>query len=502
MLKPIKLTGEQKKVLFLPEREPIQIKGVAGSGKTTVALYRAKHLVDTYRNLFQEPNVAIFTYNKSLVKYINSLLPVVIGGYQKESDIILDKPKGLNVQVFTFHSYAYKFLQSNGFWRTHNVIQKKEKTELIEKTVLEHKLKNSTAKILSKKVAFFEDEFSWIKGKMFDSKDEYLNAQRSGRGVQDKVTKSDRELIWNCYESYQNKLNNLKQIDFDDFAIYALNYRKSLKSFNPPFSHLVIDEAQDLSKSQITFMKELVYKSTNSLTLIADTAQRIYKSGFSWAEVGINVVGGRTTVLKKNYRNTKEIAVASLSLLDKENDKSDFTDADTSAFIKTGDKPMVAFFNSYQGQNNYLVSELKKIDLKKYSVVVLHRCRNSLYRIFKLLESNKIPAEVIGQDFENFSSETVKICTLPSIKGLEFDYVFVVDLNEDTIPLPTGITGEDDDFHISTERRLLYTSMTRAKEKLYLISSGKPSIFVSELAENLIVIKGSNQTLLIDELPF
>lgn len=44
-LKPIILKGEQKRVLFLPATDPIQIKGVAGSGKTTVALYRAKHLL-------------------------------------------------------------------------------------------------------------------------------------------------------------------------------------------------------------------------------------------------------------------------------------------------------------------------------------------------------------------------------------------------------------------------------------------------------------------------
>ena len=53
-LRPIVLKGEQKRVLFLQVTDPIQIKGVAGSGKTTVALYRAKHLLDTQSNLFQE----------------------------------------------------------------------------------------------------------------------------------------------------------------------------------------------------------------------------------------------------------------------------------------------------------------------------------------------------------------------------------------------------------------------------------------------------------------
>lgn len=82
-LKSINLTGEQKKVLFLPATNPIQIKGVAGSGKTTIAMYLAKHLLDTYSDLFREAEIMNFSYNNSLTQYILSLLPYVIGGYQE-----------------------------------------------------------------------------------------------------------------------------------------------------------------------------------------------------------------------------------------------------------------------------------------------------------------------------------------------------------------------------------------------------------------------------------
>src|SRR5690554_1818889 len=110
MLKRIILKGEQKKVLFLPATNPIQIKGVAGSGKTTVALYRAKHLLETQANLFKETKIAIFTYNKTLAAYIGAVKQYINGGYQKDSNEI--KPKtsdGLNVQIFNFHSWAYHF---------------------------------------------------------------------------------------------------------------------------------------------------------------------------------------------------------------------------------------------------------------------------------------------------------------------------------------------------------------------------------------------------------
>ena len=94
MLKKILLKGEQKRVLFLHPQNPIQIKGVAGSGKTTVALYRAKHLLETQANLFKETKIVIFTYNKTLANYIKAIKPYINGGYQKDSDEIKPKTAG------------------------------------------------------------------------------------------------------------------------------------------------------------------------------------------------------------------------------------------------------------------------------------------------------------------------------------------------------------------------------------------------------------------------
>ena len=110
MLKKIILKGEQKRVLFLPPTKPIQIKGVAGSGKTTVALYRAKHLLETQNTLFKEAKIAIFTFNKTLAAYIKAVSPYINGGYQKDTDEINPKtPDGLNVAIVNFHSWAYRF---------------------------------------------------------------------------------------------------------------------------------------------------------------------------------------------------------------------------------------------------------------------------------------------------------------------------------------------------------------------------------------------------------
>ena len=510
-LKPIILKGEQKRVLFLQVTEPIQIKGVAGSGKTTVALYRAKHLLDTQSNLFQEAKVAIFTYNKTLVKYINAITPHISGGYQPDSeDIKPTKPKGINVFVTSFHKWAYHFIEQNGtplskivdgrrIFKTVSGTQQNNIVAII-------KAKYSAQNVASKTVDFFIEEISWMKGKAFQSKEEYLEAKRAGRGTNDRVTKTDKETIWSIYTDYNNQLKAKDQVDFDDYALLCLKIIQSKPNFPKPFTHIIVDEAQDLSKAQILVISQLVSDETKSISIIADAAQRIYKSGFTWGEVGLNVRGGRTIEFKKNYRNTVQIVRAALSLLEKEDDKSDFTTVETAR--KGQEKPIVGYFQNWNEQCSYILKELNKLKANNNinSTVILHRSRSGLNNIQSFLEANNFETQILlNSDDIDFESDSIKICTLSSIKGLEFENVFIIDLNDDVIPYPQGFIDADDEFHISTERRLLYTSMTRARERLYLLSSGKPTRYLSEIDESLLEKIGNKSVSKIDlddDLPF
>ena len=484
MLKRITLKGEQKKVLFLPPTNPIQIKGVAGSGKTTVALYRAKHLLETQANLFKETKVVIFTYNKTLAAYIRAIKPHINGGYQKESDDIKPKtPDGLNVQIENFHSWAYRFAGIQ-YGQT---VNKWTQIEIIENIINE--TSSNTSNILDKSSEFFQEEISWIKGKLFKSKSEYVEATRTGRGTSDRVTKTDKEVIWAVFEKYNQELVNREKVDFDDYAILALRKIEKDATFIPPYSHIIIDEAQDLNKAQILVISRLVDKETNSLSIIADAAQRIFKSGFVWSEVGINVRGGRTIAFKKNYRNTVEIAKAAKSLLENEIDNEDFTEIEYS--VRKGDKPKIAYFSDFDNQLYHLYNQL--IDLSKnnnvQSTVVLHRSRIGVSNIKIFLDKKGFSTELIKSSKPiNYSSDSIKICTMSSIKGLEFNNVFILDLNDNIIPYPPGFIETDDEFHISTERRLLYTCMTRARNKLFLFSSDKsnPSRYLKEIDSDLL----------------
>jgi superfamily I DNA/RNA helicase len=484
VLKEIKLIGEQKKVLFLPPQNPIQIKGVAGSGKTTVALYRAKHLLETQSNLFQEAKIVIFTFNKTLAAYIKAVSPFINGGYKKDSDNIEPfSKKGLNVEIVNFHSWAYRFAGIE-----YTTIMDWDKVKVINQIKIDLKDEEIT-KIINKSSDFFREEISWIKGKIFTDEQEYIDAKRSGRGNIDRVTKKDKITIWKVYKKYNEQLNKLNKVDFDDYAILSLSKINNNSNFVQPYTHIIIDEAQDLNKAQMLTISKLVSTDTNSISIIADAAQKIFKSGFTWSEIGLNVRGGRTIEFKKNYRNSFYIAKASASLLEHEKDKSEFTEIETSS--KDGNKPIIRYFNDKNTKFKYIINQLNTLKNNNSlgATVILSRTHNGVRDIKNHLIKNGFEIEEIKSSSSksvDYNSSSIKLCTMSSIKGLEFNNVFIIDLNNNTIPSPSGFIDKEDEYHISTERRLLYTCMTRAKHNLFLLSSNRPTRYLSEIDKKYI----------------
>lgn len=478
MLKPIILTEDQKKILKIPSFNPILIKGVAGSGKTTIALYRANHLMQTESHLFNNANVVIFTFNKTLVNYIEDIKSKITGYYDHKSEEMIENNKGLKVKVINFHKWAYGFMLDNGESRCNNTVKGKEQENYIKTAIKKH----DNLSIAKKEFDFIMSEMAWIKGKLIKTKDEYLNTKRIGRGSSDRLSSSQKEELWMMFEEYNNILKAMDAIDFNDYATICLDIIEKNRYFKPPYTHVVIDEAQDLTKAELLTLRKLVSEETNSITLVADNAQRIYKSAFTWSEVGLDFKG-KTYTFKNNYRSTINISKAAQSLLEKENFDNDFTQIDSarrSEFV-----PVLGLFNSSYQQWKYLKEILPGLISKYNNIVFLHRKRKGVEDISLLLVSHGYNNSILNEGNPDFNSK-INVCTLSSIKGLEFDVVIILDCNNGVIPYPEGMKDENREIHISAERRLLYTAMTRAREQLYILTSGEPSPFIEEIDEEFV----------------
>ena len=470
--KKFELTGEQKRILLLPVENPIQIKGVAGSGKTTIAIGRARHLVRSAApDLFRDTHICIFSYTKNLIKYVESLLDGEGIGSRELS-------------VVNFHKWAYGFLKEQGFWRTHEVADDKFINAVIRTQLASLRSAHADRAILNKQLVFYREEVAWMKGRRILKKQDYLDARRTGRGTSDRVLASDKELLWLVFKDYCEKAMEANLVDFDDFALVALEYVENKPEFIPPYSHIVIDEAQDLTVAQLSCIAQLVDPEVNSISIIADAAQQIYKSGFSWSEVGINVRGGRTVELKHNYRNTRQIAEAAISLLNHDPQKGDFSEHIVP--VREGKMPQVIRIPIAR-EINFLVGQLNAVDLRSESLVILHPERSGVQHFLeKLKQEGFCPIELSSAKAGQINMTGLYICTMKSIKGLEFNHVVMAGLDDVLLPHRHGFADNDDELHVSTERRILYTCMTRARDTLQLTFTQKPSRFLSEIEIDLV----------------
>ena len=302
------LTGEQKLVLALPLREPVLVRGAAGSGKTTVAVYRARHLYESHHDLFRSGRIGLFTYTNALVNYVRTMLP------------------SLPFVVSTLHKQAMAIIRAApAMGRVHPAASNDLRAHLaaaLEETRAQH---GGDRALLNKDMEFYSREVAWIKGRCISSLADYRAPPRIGRGTADRVTDDDRAPLWNLCESYNRRLKACGVCDWDDVILKALRIA-SRPGFTTPFTHIVIDEAQDCTFAQLSLIARLVSPETNSITLVGDAAQRIYQSGFSWNDTGIRVAGARSREFRMNYRNTHEIAAAACSLLSHEEDRAEFTE--------------------------------------------------------------------------------------------------------------------------------------------------------------------------------
>ncbi|MGL4404070.1 MAG: UvrD-helicase domain-containing protein, partial [Fusobacteriaceae bacterium] len=271
------LTKEQSDIVLL-NREDILVKGIAGSGKTLVLLYKAKKLAE------ENPgeNVIIFTFNKTL---------------KKSSEEIIKKFNLSNLKVNTFHSWAYKAIMS--------ALGKKlyfpSKSECFLTPALKEVGGNHRFVVEKKYFEFLKDETSWIKGKGISTLEDYMSTHRVGRGTEVRVTVQDREVIFKIFSKYEEHKGY--RTEFDDFAPKLFKNKEKIKSENR-YEHVFVDEAQDLNQVQLQLLKEI---SNKTFFVAADTSQKIYKTYFTWKDIGINIVGGGTRVLKGCFRSTREI---------------------------------------------------------------------------------------------------------------------------------------------------------------------------------------------------
>jgi superfamily I DNA/RNA helicase len=252
------------------------------------------------------------------------------------------------------------------------------------------------------------------------------------------------------------------------------------------YGAILIDEGHDFKQEWLRLVVDMVDPETNSLLLLYDDTQSIYKKssglGFTLKDVGIDAQG-RSTILKLNYRNTEEILKLAFDFIDDyikptkgSDDKLPIIEPDTAG--RKGSLPAIKRLKSFDDEASYVASIFKKLHAERdvsWSDMCVLYCHTWMGdALSKAMARANIPFSWLRDSASKrkfrVSEESVKILTMHSSKGLEFPTVATCGV---------GSLGLDKE-RIEADAKLLYVAMTRATENL-LITSSKGSPFSSKL---------------------
>ncbi|TFD99562.1 ATP-dependent helicase [Jeotgalibacillus sp. R-1-5s-1] len=471
----IKLTEKQSScVRFKPEGS-LLVRGIPGSGKSTIILARAEYLLEKH----PDESVVILTYNRTLCNYVKQL----------------SKKNGQNMlDAITFHYWGQTLLKETDYPHT-RLILGKQRNEVVRfaKNIVKKnndllEFPNMPGKHEQRELeSFLADEIEWIKGNRISSRKEYLDVSRAGRGTKIRVTKKHRDSIYDVLEKYNELLwryGKYQGVDGEDLANLLIEKVHMIPLDKRP-DHILVDEAQDLHTVQLRAIKEIAKKS---LTIGADKGQQIYRRTFTWKQAGIEVAGSRSRFLDETFRSTRQII--RLANQFQQSDELYIKDEEYSQAVEPdieGSVPKVCFCDSKSDELKKIIRYIKNIrsSFKEDTIGVIARTKGQIEEFESAISAEGIPVFNIKEDDADIISPGVKLITYHSSKGLEFDHVIVTGLKEGDLPYKGAGPGEDEEEFISRERKKFYVGMTRAKKTLYITARRPYSSFIAELNENL-----------------
>ena len=475
-MKQITLTDKQKECVQYPWKNNLLVRGIAGSGKSLVLINRAIFLKQQANKLGGKVNIAFFTYVNSLVKYTSEIVNV-LGDNTNDIIITTIDKQAFNCfrDMFGYAKIEYQIDRK----LINNIICKLSKTE--NNRFLTPELRD-----------FVIDELAWMKGRSISSSSEYENCVRVGRGAGKgsiRPSKTERQLIYKIYNNYYTQSPNMAADDMYERILE--NSTRIPEKYKYDF--VMVDESQDLSLNKLKYAHAITRKS---LTLAGDQAQKIYKSGFTWKEIGIDIRGQSSKKLTGTFRNTYEITLLANQLLSKNTDRQALPEEYVTPELPTrhGPKPQLIYEPSY-AQEALDICQLIREELKmnpSHTIAILVMTWKERDSIKEVLNNAGITYGIIDNKNETtILSPGVKVVTIHSSKGLEFDTVILPYMDEGRLPSSDkNISKDEIEDVMNYTRNLLYVAMTRAKSTLYMYTlRGSESPLVKELDRSLVDVQ-------------
>jgi DNA helicase-2/ATP-dependent DNA helicase PcrA len=436
------------------------IRGSAGSGKTTVALHRIAYLAYADPRI-DGPETLVVVFSRALARYVDHVLP----------SLGLD-----HVRIVTYREWVreerrrhYPHLPGGARDDTPALVQR-----LKLHSGLEVALQRQVARVPGpRSMEQAMDDWASVLtqrallGTVFA---EVAPGQFSERDL-------DRFVDWNRRRLEELGLAIAGEADADgaldpeDDALllraWQLRIGRLLGRSQRPLSyrHVVIDEVQDFAPLEVRVLLETLQRDA-SITLAGDTQQHLVEhSGFtSWASFfeALGIDGAEIETLRVSYRSSSQIMEFATSLL------GDLQEDEEIVTTRSG-PPVELFRLTDRGACVAFLADVLR-DLMSHepmaSVAVLTPSPTASDLYYAGLERAELPRLRRIRDGEFPFKAGIEVTEVAQVKGLEFDYVVVLDVDSTNYPDKPAA------------RRMLHVAATRAVHQLWMMSVGTPSPLV------------------------
>ena len=479
---------EQNAIIRNEEARHLIIQGVAGSGKTSIALHRIAFLLYRFKDTISSEDILIVSPNKVFASYISNVLPEL--GEETVAETSMEEIANEILE------YQVKF---QSFFEQVAELLAKNDTKFIER--IQFKSSSEILKKLDEYVNYLENEgFNvtdiTVKGKpvpawfIRDTFKRYIRLPLLKR-----FNEVVREIVENVFRQYRveiqykdrTELHNTIRKMFPSYNprmlykgfyewlgkpellktkagntyewsdVYAFIYLKSrlegIKS-NPKVKHLVIDEMQDYSEVQYKVLS-MLYPCKK--TILGDINQSVNPFSSSNLSVIEKVFSDATTMtMNKSYRSTYEITQFSKRINQKK---------DIEAIERHGEEPNLILCKNFKDEIDTiksLINQFEKSEFNSLGIICkTQKQADSLYEELKTIYSiNLLNAGSVA------FGKGIVITTAHLAKGLEFDKVIVAFCT-------------DKNYQTEPDKQMLYVACTRAMHKLFLTYTGMVSKLIA-----------------------
>ncbi|PES72483.1 DNA helicase UvrD [Bacillus cereus] len=503
------IQSEQNDIIRAEKNLPLLIQGVAGSGKTTIALHRLAFLIYEYREQLEAERMIVFAPNSLFLDYISSVLPELGVG---------------NISQTTFPDWALRLLEGSvKLKQTEEKLKEAFSINRDEKKVMLGKLKGTLEfkSFIEERMIQFEKDL--VPTKDFEAWDkavipvedvkkwmqvEYkhyplkkrrerlvgrmkrwieIELKKFGETNEKKLLKKEATKRLNTYMNFWPKMSPLslynsmikskeilevlpeelvqetekncrkKEVYVEDLtALIYIHHRITGIEMGQKFHHVVIDEAQDFSPFQVYVLKEITLG--NSFTILGDLSQAIYDYQGIEDWNAFKEVFQETGYyeLTRSYRSTKEIIEFANEIIR----NAEIPVGLATPVFRSGEDVKVIRAEDQFTEVLKTVQHLQNEDVK--TIAVIGRTDDECRDIYEKLTNAGLTVNFIEADQSKYEGG-ISVVPVYLAKGLEFDAVLLIDVDEEHYK------------NTKHDAKLLYVGCTRSLHDLWIFYSGEVS---------------------------